>query len=147
MLPDSNGPMRPPEAVIEVRNTSFPPSLNSLDPGKFAWNFRFVIFKWILVIAGWGISCKISLIWMSLDITDDQSTLVQVIAWWRQATSHYLSQCWPRSASSYDVTRPQWVEMLMPRQNGHHFTDDIFYCIFLNWNVCISIQISLKFSP
>ena len=24
---------------------------------------------------------------------------VQVMAWWRQATSHYLSQCWPRSKS------------------------------------------------
>ena len=27
----------------------------------------------------------------------------------RQAPSHYLSQCWPRSLSPYDVTRPQWV--------------------------------------
>ena len=26
-----------------------------------------------------------------------------------QATSHYLSQCWPRSMSPYGVTRPQWV--------------------------------------
>ena len=46
---------------------------------------------------------------MSLDFTDDQSTLVQVMAWCRQATSHYLSQCWPRSLSPYDITRPQWV--------------------------------------
>ena len=28
------------------------------------------------------------------------------------------------------------------RQNGHHFTDDIFNCIFLNENVWISIKIS-----
>ena len=41
---------------------------------------------------------------------DDQSTLVQVMAWCRQATSHYLNQCWPRSLSSYGVTRPQWVK-------------------------------------
>ena len=46
---------------------------------------------------------------MSLDCTDDQSTLVQVMAWCRQATSHYLSQCWPRSISPYGITRPQWV--------------------------------------
>ena len=26
-----------------------------------------------------------------------------------QATSHYLSQCWPRSMSRDGVTRPQWV--------------------------------------
>ena len=32
---------------------------------------------------------------------------------------------------------------LRPRQNGHHFTDDIFKWIFLNENVWISINISL----
>ena len=80
---------------------------HSLVPGKLEWNFRYVIFKWILVIDGWGISCEIALLWMSLDFTDDHSTLVQVIAWCRQATSHYLSQCWPRSLSPYGVTRPE----------------------------------------
>ena len=40
------------------------------------------IFKHILVIDEWGISCEIALIWMSLDFTDDQSTLV---AWRQQA--------------------------------------------------------------
>ena len=60
---------------------------------------------------GWVISCKIVLRWIPLDLTDDKSTLVQVIAWCRQATSHYLSQCWPRFMSPYGVTRPQWVKM------------------------------------
>ena len=83
-------------------------SLCSLAPGKFEWIFRHVIFKQILVIDGWGISCEIALIWMSLGFTDDQSTLVQVMAWCHQATSHYLSQCWPRSLSPYGITRPQW---------------------------------------
>ena len=67
-------------------------------------------YIWILVIDGWGISCEIALIWMSLDFPDDQSTLVQVMAWCRQATSHYLSQCWPNSMSPYGVSRPQWVK-------------------------------------
>ena len=82
---------------------------DSLAPGKFEWNFRYVIFKGILVITGWDISCEIALIWMSVDFTDDKSTLVQVMAWCRQATSHYLNQCWPRSPTPYGVTRPQWV--------------------------------------
>ena len=82
---------------------------NSLAPGKFESNFKHLIFKQILVIDGWGISGEIALIWMSLDFTDDQSPLVQVMAWCRQATSHYLRQCWPRSLSPYDITRPQWV--------------------------------------
>ena len=48
---------------------------------------------------------------MSLDLTDDQSKLVQVMAWCRQATSHYLSQCWPRSMLPYGVIWPQWVNV------------------------------------
>ena len=32
------------------------------------------------------------------------------MAWCHQATSHYLSQCWPRSLSPYGVTRSQWVK-------------------------------------
>ena len=37
------------------------------------------------------------------------------------------------------------VNTLRSRQNGRHFADDIFKCIFLNENVSISIKISLKF--
>ena len=33
---------------------------------------------------------------MSLEVTDDRSTLVRVMAWCRQATSHYQNQCWLR---------------------------------------------------
>ena len=54
---------------------------------------------------------EIALWWLSLDVTDDKSTLVQVMAWCRQATSHYLNQCWPRSLSLYGITRPQWVKI------------------------------------
>ena len=39
------------------------------------------------------------------------------------------------------------VDTLRLRQNGHHFSDDIFICIFVNGNVLISIKISLKFIP
>ena len=56
--------------------------------------------------------------WMSLDFTDDQSRLVQVMAWCRQAPSHCLSQCWPRSLSPYGATRPQWVKY---KPNWHAF--------------------------
>ena len=36
---------------------------------------------------------------------------------------------------------------LRPRQNGRHFPDNIFKCIFLNEKAWISIKISLKFVP
>ena len=51
---------------------------NSLTPGEFVWNTRYVIFNQILLIDGLRISCEIALKWMSLDITDDQSILVQI---------------------------------------------------------------------
>ena len=64
---------------------------------------------------------------MSLDLIDDQSTLVQVMAWCRQATSHYLSQCWSRSLSPYGVTRPEWVNSLRPSDAlWHHRSESTF---------------------
>ena len=65
---------------------------------------------------------------MPLDLTDDKSTLVQVMAWCRQATSHYLSQCWPRSMSPYGITRPQWVNSLRPT--------DIYIYIYISKRLC-----------
>ena len=44
-------------------------------------------------------------------------------------------------------TKAPFVNTLRPRQNGHHFPDDIFKWIFFNENVWISINISLKFLP
>ena len=41
----------------------------------------------------------------------------------------------------------QWMNALRQRQNGRHFTDDIFKCIFLNEKVWNSIKIPLKFVP
>ena len=39
------------------------------------------------------------------------------------------------------------LNTLRPRQNGRHFADDMFKCIFLNENVWIPIKISLTFVP
>ena len=84
-------------------------NFNSLTLRKFELNSRKVSFKLNLKIGWWGISCE-----MSQDLTGNESTLVQVMAWCRQATSHYLSQCWPRAVSPYGVTRPQWVNSFWP---------------------------------
>ena len=40
-----------------------------------------------------------------------------------------------------------YVNTLRSRQNGRHFADDVFKCIFLNENVWILLKISLKFVP
>ena len=108
--------------------------INSLAPGKFELNFRHAIFKRILVIDDWGISCEIALTWKPQDLTDDKSTLVQVMAWCRQATSHYLSQCWPSFLSPYGITRPPWVKY-------HWFIClcSCFFVLFLN-AFCVIIK-------
>ena len=51
---------------------------------------------------------------------------------------------WPRSILTYDITK--WINS-SPGQNGCHFADIIFRCIFMNEKVCILIQFSLKFVP
>ena len=43
--------------------------------------------------------------------------------------------------------RIEHINKLRPRQNGRHFADDMFKCIFLNETVWIPIEISLKFVP
>ena len=96
--------------------------LNSLAPGRFQFHFRLVIFKLILVNGSWGISYQIALRWMPLDLADDKSTLIQVMASCRQASSHYLSQCWPRSMPPNGVTRPQWVKHTHELPNKYIFT-------------------------
>ena len=124
--------------------------VNSLAPGKFEWNFSYLIFKIISVNDGWVISCKLALKWMSLDLTDDKSTLVQVMAWCRQATSHYLNQSWPRSLPPYGVTRPQWVNdellLLLSNSNGLLGTFNPTYIMIsrISWSLYLVTFIYLQ---
>ena len=125
------------------------------------------------MIGGWGIFCEIALRWMPLDLTDDKSTLVQVMAWCRQATSHYLSQCWPRSLwvinssiasyefhSDYVSREPQWWGVRTGSQwwyvpSFHPFTrhdDPIISChvvqlrpqLVKTWNFFSSVSTGLE---
>ena len=57
-------------------------------------------------------------------------------------------QCyWYSDQVSSDPVMAWSVNTLRQRQNGRHFQDGIFKCIFLNENVWISLEISLKFVP
>ena len=85
------------------------PIFNSLTPGRFQWNFVWINFKLTSVIDGGGTACEIVLRWISLDLSNDKSTLVQVMAWCRQATSHYLSQCWPIRPQCVKSSRPSYA--------------------------------------
>ena len=85
--------------------------LNSLAPGRSWCDSRNTIYNLISLIDICRSSYDYVFRWMLQHLTDDKSTLVQVIAWCRQATSHYLGQYRPRSLSPYGISRPQWVNM------------------------------------
>ena len=85
-----------------------PQWVNSVVPERCGCNFNCMTFKNFSGTDIWIISCGTALKQMPWEVTNDES-LVQVMTWCHQATSHYLSQCWTRSMSIYDVTRSQWV--------------------------------------
>ena len=72
-----------------------------------------IVYSVMLKLILWSRSCEIALRWMPLNTFDDKSTLVQVMTWCHQASSHYLSQCWPRSISPYGIIGPQWIEIYL----------------------------------
>ena len=57
--------------------------------------------------------------------------------------------CWEAGDKLHGNTADftHWGRDKMARQNGRHFPDGIFKCIFLNENIWISLKIWLKFVP
>ena len=52
---------------------------------------------------------------------------------------------WVVMHPSRDMVIVWWLNTLRQRQNGRHFPDNIFTCIFVNENWCILIKFSLKY--
>ena len=111
--------------------------INSLAPGRPRCDFKTAIFNLILLIGIFASSKDNALRWMPRDLTDDKSTLHQVMVWCRQATSHYLSHCWPSSMSPYGVTRPQWVKCPLTLTYGNTYQNDggniYWWSIWIFW--------------
>ena len=76
---------------------------------RYICYLKWVIFKLISRIGIMSISYEIALRSMLKELTYDESTLVQGMAWCRQETSHYLSQYWAISIASHSITVPKWV--------------------------------------
>ena len=113
-LPETNFPRN----AHELKHVYGDDTFNSLAPGGLDYSLKLVNFTLFSTINILSIFCEIAIRWMPQHLTHHQSTLVQVMAWCRQATIHYLSQCWPRSLSPYDVTRPQWVKIATATPRG-----------------------------
>ena len=94
---------------------------------------------------------------------DAPLTLAPVTVWWIiPSRSHlysihlnttliarFMGPTWDPSGATGPRWAPCWPQELCylglrPRQDGHHFLDDILKCIFFNENIKISIKISLN---
>ena len=92
---------------ISGGNGSYILIINSLVPGRSGCNFVNEIFCLAFLIGIFESSYDNTIRWMLWDCTNDNSTLVQVIAW-----CHYLNQCWPSSMMPYAITRgPELTHM------------------------------------
>ena len=72
----------------------------------------------------------------SINIFDDMWTLVQVMACCLTASSHYLSQCHPRSMLPHGIARPQWVKEVSYIQEQIHVSAKNAQEINDNGNQC-----------
>ena len=75
-------------------------------PWGFQWNFSKIIESLLMID-----DCKIALRWMSLDFTDDKSTLAQVMAWYSDGTGHYQL--------------PGGIISLISKHKVHHYNSGI----------------------
>ena len=81
-----------------------------------------------------------------INITSDKLTLVQVLPWCYQTTSHYLIQCGPRSMLPYGITRPQWVKDISVSVQGFTTPQATLYWFSapIQWMGCPSSSKSFR---
>ena len=96
---------------------------NSLASGLWDNHFRNIIFTLIIQNGRLGTRCEIVLSRMPQKLTDEKSTLVQLMAWWRQETRHYLSQCsvYCRAIALFDLMFFRWRNRLWIKFILHYF--------------------------
>ena len=113
---------------------------------KSQWNINRDSHIFIQENAFENVICKMSAIvsrphCVKLDLC---SIMIDMCFWFMVCKSFCANLHYTFQKRCYDLRH---INTLRPRQNGCHFADDIFKCIFLNKNVWIPIKISLKFVP
>ena len=99
-------------------------------PTKFAWRDTLHSISNLILVVKWPENYCWSLYGylehlpyncsrcMPKYLTDDYTTLIQVMAWCRQTTNHCLNQCYTSSITPYNLTRAQWVDARLGRRDG-----------------------------
>ena len=91
--------------------------LTALSQGRSGCDFKDAIYSFNLLIGIFRYSSDNALLIMPQNLPGDKSALVQVMAWCRQATSHYLNQRWPRSLTHICGTKRRWVNKVVGCQH------------------------------
>ena len=78
-------------------------------PRRSGHNFADDMFRCVFLIEKVWISIEISLEFDTKSPINNMPTMVQIMAWRLQATSHYLNQPWPNVLAHLCVTPPGWV--------------------------------------
>ena len=91
---------------------------------------------------GQGIPWENAPRWMLSNLTDHMVTLVQLMPWCRQATSHYLRHSWHIFMSPYGVIWPQWINssnICVPHKNDVTALFEFNFCnhvlISIHWYI------------
>ena len=84
--------------------------INTMRPSQSGSLFPDDIFKYISMNENVWISNKIEPKFVPKGSINNIPTLVQIMAWHHQVTSHYLKQWWSSFMTQICVTWPQWVK-------------------------------------
>ena len=105
----------------------------------WSWHFQiYAIFKKKICIF------YIKFHWILFLRVTYKSALIEIMTWCWKTGSKSLSEAMMSHFINGAYVR-HFLNTLRPRQDGRHFTDDIFTCIFFNENCCILIKFSLKY--
>ena len=77
---------------------------------------------------------------MLSNFTDDLSTLVQVMAWYCLAASHYLNQCWLSSMIPYGVSSHQRVKYSAVINNFDWWFQSFFQLTSILINLILNLE-------
>ena len=96
--------------MVPINRTPVMISVNGLLP--FLWEWTCWRNSKLSNKISWALPMKLPTSeCLKQDPINDKSTVVQVMAWCRWATSHFLKQCWFISMLSYVINRPQWINL------------------------------------
>ena len=125
--------------LLEWEHSKFRQPLNTLRPRQNGRHFPDDIFDYIFLNANVRILLAISLKFVPRGPILYILALFQIMAWRRPGDKPLSEPMMIILQTHICVTLPQWVNALRSRQNGYHFPDIIFNCLFWNENVGISL--------